>query len=67
MASAQTRARLQEDILYAKIYNPTGTPTITVNGRLAPTSGPFLYVLAMTGGNADAPALAALPPPARRR
>jgi protein-disulfide isomerase/uncharacterized membrane protein len=67
MASPATRARLVEDIEYAQRYHPTGTPTISVNGKLAPTSGPFLYVLAMTAGNPDAPALAALPPPARKR
>ncbi len=64
MASPETKQRLLEDIRYAMLYRPTGTPTITVNGRLAPPSGPFLYVLAMTAGNPDAPALAALPPPA---
>jgi protein-disulfide isomerase/uncharacterized membrane protein len=62
MASPATRARLQEDIEYAQRYHPTGTPAISVNGRLAPASGPFLYVLAMAGGNPDAPALAVLPP-----
>jgi protein-disulfide isomerase/uncharacterized membrane protein len=66
MASAATRARLLEDIDYAQRYHPTGTPTIAVNGRAAPASGPFLYVLAMTAGNPDAPALAALPPPRRK-
>jgi len=67
MASPDTMARLQEDIRYVMVYRPTGTPTVTVNGKLAPASGPFLYVLAMTAGNPDAPALAALPPPASHR
>jgi serine/threonine-protein kinase len=67
MASPDTAARLLEDIRYAMLYHPNGTPTVTVNGRLAPPSGPFLYVLAMTAGNPDAPALAALPPPAHQR
>jgi protein-disulfide isomerase/uncharacterized membrane protein len=67
MASADTMARLQEDIRYVMVYRPTGTPTVTVNGKLAPASGPFLYVLAMTAGNPDAPALASLPPPASHR
>jgi protein-disulfide isomerase/uncharacterized membrane protein len=67
MASPATRTRLLEDVMYAQRYHPTGTPLIAVNGRLAPPSGPFLYVLAMTAGNPDAPALAALPPPARKR
>jgi protein-disulfide isomerase/uncharacterized membrane protein len=67
MANPATQTRLLEDISYAQRYHPTGTPTIAVNGRLAPPSGPFLYVLAMTAGNPDAPALAALPPPAHRR
>jgi serine/threonine-protein kinase len=65
MASRETATRLLEDISYAQRYHPTGTPTIAVNGKLAPASGPFLFVLAMTAGNPDAPALAALPPPAR--
>ena len=64
MASPETKARLLEDIRYAMLYRPTGTPTIAVNGKLAPPSGPFLYVLAMTAGNPNAPALATLPPPA---
>lgn len=63
MVSADTRARLAEDIRYAQLYNPTGTPTITVNGRLAPTLDSFVYILAMTGGNPDAPVLASLPAP----
>ncbi len=67
MASTATTARLQEDIEYAQRYHPTGTPAISVNGRAAPASGPFLYVLAMAAGNPDAPALAALPTPARHR
>jgi len=67
MANPATRARLLEDIEYARRYHPTGTPTIAVNGKAAPTSGPFLYVLAMTAGNPDAPALAALPPPGHHR
>jgi protein-disulfide isomerase/uncharacterized membrane protein len=67
MANPATLSRLQEDVRYAERYHPSGTPTISVNGRLAPASGAFLYVLAMTAGNPDAPALAALPPPARRR
>ena len=66
MASAATRARLTEDIQYAQLYNPSGTPTISVNGRPAPAAGPLLYVLAMTEGNPDAPALASLLPPPRR-
>jgi uncharacterized membrane protein/protein-disulfide isomerase len=67
MASPSTRARLLEDIGYAEKYHPTGTPLVVINGRLAPASGPFVYLLAMTAGNPDAPALALLPPPARHR
>jgi protein-disulfide isomerase/uncharacterized membrane protein len=67
MASPATSARLVEDLQYAQRYHPTGTPTIAVNGKAAPASGPFLYVLAMTAGNPDAPALASLPPPLRHR
>jgi protein-disulfide isomerase/uncharacterized membrane protein len=67
MADPKTRARLLEDISYAERYHPTGTPLVVVNGRLAPASGPFVYLLAMTAGNPDAPALALLPPPASRR
>jgi protein-disulfide isomerase len=67
MAAPETMQRLQEDIRYAQLYHPTGTPTVTVNGRLAPASDSFLYVLAMTAGNPAAPSLAALPPPSRRR
>ena len=66
MASPATRARLTEDIQYAQLYNPSGTPVVSVNGRPAPASGPLLYVLAMTEGNPDAPVLASLLPPPRR-
>jgi len=65
MATPATRDRLNEDIQYAQLYNPTGTPVVSVNGRPAPAAGPFLYVLAMTAGNPDAPALASLLPPPR--
>jgi protein-disulfide isomerase/uncharacterized membrane protein len=66
MASPSTRARLTEDIQYAQLYDPSGTPVVSVNGRPAPASGPLLYVLAMTEGNPDAPVLASLLPPPRR-
>jgi serine/threonine-protein kinase len=63
MASSETALKLRQDIEYAHQHNIQGTPLVVVNGREAPAFVPFLYALIMAGGDASAPAFAALPPP----
>jgi serine/threonine-protein kinase len=61
--SANTGRHLQEDIAYAQQHDIHGTPLVVVNGREVPPSVPFLYALAMAGGDANSPAFRVLPPP----
>jgi protein-disulfide isomerase len=61
--SPDTTARINEDVEYAKQHDIHGTPLVVVNGKSVLPSVPFLYALAMTDGNADAPAFKVLPPP----
>ena len=63
VASAATASRLVEDIKLAKAYQIEGTPLVLVNGRMATPFPPFLYVLAMAGGDPNAPALVSLKSP----
>lgn len=67
IASAETAAKLQEDVAYAKQHDIHGTPLVVVNGREVPPSPSFLYALAMTGGDASAPAFRVLPAPRPQR
>jgi hypothetical protein len=60
--SPATQARLSEDIAFAARYRPDGTPLVLVNGRKGTSFGPFLYAMALTGGAAEHPAFASLPP-----
>jgi protein-disulfide isomerase len=62
IASPETQAKLEQDILYAWLYAPQGTPLVVVNGRQAPPVAAFLYVLALAEGDLNAPAFGALPP-----
>ena len=61
--SPDTTRKLQEDIDYAGQYHIEGTPLVVVNGREVMPSVPFIYPLAMAGGDANAPAFRVLPPP----
>jgi protein-disulfide isomerase/uncharacterized membrane protein len=63
LSSPDTTARINEDVAYAKLHDIQGTPLVVVNGKSVLPSVPFLYALAMTDGNADAPAFKVLPPP----
>lgn len=63
VASAETARKLQDDVEYAWRYQPEGTPLVVVNGRKATQSGPFLYAMALTGGDAKSPVFERLPPP----
>ncbi|MDY7227227.1 thioredoxin domain-containing protein [Hyalangium rubrum] len=60
--SPDTAVRIQEDVSYAQQHDIHGTPLVVVNGREVPPSVPFLYVLAMVDGDANAPAFKVLPP-----
>lgn len=60
--SAETSRRLQEDIAYAQQHQIEGTPLVVVNGRQVVPSVPFIYALAMAGGDVNAPAFRVLPP-----
>lgn len=63
--SAETQARLAQDIAYAKAYGITGTPLVLVNGREAPAAPAFLIGLVLAGGDARAPIFDELPPAPR--
>jgi uncharacterized membrane protein len=61
--SPETSRRLMEDIDYAMQHHIEGTPLVVVNGRQVVPSVPFMYALAMAGGDVNAPAFRVLPPP----
>lgn len=63
VADPATAAKLADDIAYAWKFQPDGTPLVLVNGRQGSAFGPFLYVMALAGGNPDHPAFAELPAP----
>ena len=60
MESADTKAKLIDDIDWALAEGLRGTPMVLVNGRRAPASPPFLYALILARGDANHPAFAAL-------
>ena len=62
VASAETASRLRDDIELALRYQPEGTPLVLLNGRKAVAFPPFLYAMVLTGGAADSPLFASLPP-----
>ncbi|HTS80957.1 MAG TPA: thioredoxin domain-containing protein [Myxococcaceae bacterium] len=66
IASPEAAAKLQDDIRYAELYNPTGTPIVAINGKPAFPSPVFLYALTMASGDPTAPVLTSALPPARR-
>ena len=63
VSSPETRAQLEEDIAYASRFASDGTPIVAVNGRKGVSFPPFLYAMILTGGVAEHPAFASLPPP----
>ena len=65
IASPEAAAKLQDDIRYADLYNPTGTPIVVINGKPAYASPVFLYALTMASGDPTAPVLTSALPPAR--
>jgi serine/threonine-protein kinase len=66
IASPEAAAKLQDDIRYAALYNPTGTPVVAINGKPAVPLPVFLYALTMASGDPTAPVLTSALPPARR-
>src|SRR5262249_17711300 len=62
LASPETSRKLSEDISYAMLFSPQGTPVVLINGKEAPALPSFLLAMALTGANPDSPAFAALPP-----
>ena len=63
VAAPETQARINEDVGYALLFNPKGTPIVVLNGRSTEPSAPFLYGMAMAKGDADSKYFAKLPPP----
>ncbi|MFZ5471864.1 MAG: thioredoxin domain-containing protein [Myxococcota bacterium] len=61
--SPETQKKLEEDISYAMLYQPQGTPLVLVNGREGGPVASWLYAMAMTGANPESPAFSKLPPP----
>ena len=59
----QTQARVDEDVEYASLYNPEGTPLVLINGRETPPVPAFLYGMMMSKGDANTKYFAKLPPP----
>ena len=62
-SSPETEAKLRDDVDYAWRFRPDGTPLVLIDGRRGTQFGPFLYAMVLTGGDADHPAFASLPPP----
>jgi len=62
LASSETDAKLNEDIAYAMKFSPRGTPIVVINGREGTAVPSFLFAMAMSNANPNAPAFSALPP-----
>ncbi len=63
IASAETQAKLEQDIAYAMVFKPDGTPLVLVNGREGSPAGGWLYAMAMARGDPESKAFSGLPPP----
>lgn len=63
MGSAETKAKLADDVSFALERSIQGTPLVLMNGREVPAFGPFLHALFLARGDLKHPAFAALPPP----
>jgi serine/threonine-protein kinase len=55
VGSSETKAKLDEDIKYATLFNIQGTPLVLINGKPTPPYGPFLLGMALAQGNVDSP------------
>jgi serine/threonine-protein kinase len=63
VASADTTARLRQDIEYARRYHIEGTPLVLINDREAPPAPAFILGMVLAKGDANASFFAKLPPP----
>jgi protein-disulfide isomerase len=63
VASAETEAKLRDDIAWALQHDIHGTPLLLINGRVASSSLEFLYAMVLAKANPEHPAFATLPPP----
>lgn len=61
IASPATQAKLDDDIRFAMLYKPKGTPIVVVNGREGTPNAAWLYSMAMLDSNVDARPFKALP------
>jgi protein-disulfide isomerase len=66
VTSAETEAKLRDDIAWALQHEIKGTPLLLVNGREAPASLEFLFAMVLAKANPEHPAFAVLPPPQPR-
>jgi serine/threonine-protein kinase len=58
VASAETEAKLHDDIAWALQHDIQGTPLLLVNGREVPPSLEFLYAMVLAKANPEHPAFA---------
>ena len=62
LRSESTERKLSDDVEFAWLYEPHGTPLVLVDGREGHSYAPFLYAIILAGGDPDHPAFAGLPP-----
>ncbi len=63
VSSEATERKLVEDVDYAWLYEPHGTPLVLIDGREGNPFPAFLYAVILAGGDPDHPAFASLPTP----
>lgn len=63
LKSPETQKKLQEDIDYAMLFNPEGTPLVVVNGRMGTPAPAWLYSMALVDADPNATSWTGLPPP----
>jgi protein-disulfide isomerase/uncharacterized membrane protein len=61
----ETQARIEEDVRYAMLFNPRGTPVVLLNGRMIPPNPAFIYGMAMGKGDPNNKYFKDLPEPPR--
>lgn len=62
IAAPETQARIDEDVEYAMLFEPKGTPLVLLNGREVMPVAPFLYGMVLSKGDANSKYFAKLPP-----
>lgn len=62
VSSPKTSEKLQADIAWAMAYGIEGTPLVLVNGKETAPAAPFLFGMAMAGGDSSSKFFAKLPP-----